>query len=69
MVSLLLGAIKEFDPTTEKTFDQLLFANNIGSYLAGSSEAVFAAEEKKNVAVMISVIGKKTSYFSICAVR
>ena len=47
MASLLLGATEEFDPTTEKTLDQFLFANKIGSYLAVSSEAVFAAAEKK----------------------
>ena len=35
-------------------------ANIIGSYPTSASEAVIAAAEKKKVAAMISVIGKKT---------
>ena len=67
MASPLLGAIREFQPST-KTFtiyserlDQFFVANNIGSYRSTASEAVIAAAEKKKVSVMISVIGKKTS--------
>ena len=66
MASPLLGAIGEFEPTTEtftvysERLDQFFVANNIGSYPTGASEAVIAAAEKKKVAVMISVIGKKT---------
>ena len=66
MASPLLSAIGEFEPVTE-TFtvysdrlDQFFVANNIGSYPTGASEAIIAAAEKKIVAVMISVIGKKT---------
>ena len=62
----LLGAIGKLDPST-KTFtvhserlDQFFVANNNGSYPESTSEAVIAAEEKKKVAVMVSVIGKKT---------
>ena len=66
MASPLLGAIGEFEPSTEtftvysERLDQFFVANNIGSYPSSASEAVFAAAEKKKVAVMISVIGKKT---------
>ena len=37
-----------------------VFENSLGSYPASSSEAVIAAAEKKKVAIMISVVGKKT---------
>ena len=66
MASPLLGAIGEFEPSTEtftvysERLDQFFIANNIGSYPSSASEAVIAAAEKKKVAVMISVIGKKT---------
>ena len=66
MSSPLLGAIGKFDPSTEtftvfsESLDQFFVANNIGSYPASASEEVIAAAEKKKVAVMISVIGKKT---------
>jgi len=66
MASPLLGAIGEFDPTTEiktvysERLNQFSVANNIGSYPTGASEAVIAAAEKKKVAVILSVIGKKT---------
>ena len=35
-------------------------SDNIGSHPASASEEVIAAAEKKKVAVMISLIGKKT---------
>ena len=66
MASPQLGANGEFDPSTEtftvysERLDQFFVANNIGSYPASASEEVIAAAEKKKVAVMISVIGKKT---------
>ena len=41
-------------------FDQFFVANNIRSHLASASEEIIAAAEKKKVAVMISLIGKKT---------
>ena len=54
------------DPSTEtftvysERLDQFFVPNNIGSYPASASEEVIAAAEKKKVAVMISVIDKKT---------
>lgn len=66
MASPLLGAIGEFEPSIEtftvysERLDQFFVANNIGSYPSSASEAVIPAAEKKKVAVMISVIGKKT---------
>ena len=66
MSSPLSGAIGKFDPSTEtftvfsERLDQFFVANNIGSYPASTSEEVIAAAEKKKVAEMIFVIGKKT---------
>ena len=65
MASPLLGAIGEFDPAETFTFyserlDQFVVPNNTRSVPADASAAVVAAAEKKKVAVMISVIGKKT---------
>ena len=66
LASPLLGAIGEFHPSTEtcavysEKLDQFFVANNIGSHPASASEEVIAAAEKKKVAVMISLIGKKT---------
>ena len=51
----LLGAIGEFEPTT-KTFT--VYSQRLDQFFAAT--AVIAAAEKKKVAVMISVIGKKT---------
>ena len=45
--------------------DQFFVENHIGSYPASASEAGIAAAEKKKVAIMISVIGKKT-YSGLC---
>ena len=66
MASPLVGSIGEFDTST-KTFtayherlEQYFVANSIGLYPSDVSEAVKAAANKKKVAVMISVIGKKT---------
>ena len=62
----LFGTIGEFQPLTKTStvyserLDQFFVANNIGSHPTSASEAVIAAAEKKKVAVMISVIGKKT---------
>ena len=62
----LLGVIGEFEPSPDtftvysERLDQFFVANNIGSYPTGASEAVIAAAAKKKVAVMISVIDKKT---------
>ena len=64
--SSLLGVIGAFEPSTEiftvysEKLDQFFVANNIGSYPTGASEAVIDAAAKKKVAVMISVIGKKS---------
>ena len=66
IASPLFGAFGGFEPSTEtftvysERLHQFFVANNIGSYPTGASEAVIAAAEKKKVAVMISVIGKKT---------
>ena len=66
MASPLLGAIGEFYPSTEtcavysERLGQFFVVNNIGSHPASASEEVIAAAEKKKVAVMISLIGKKT---------
>ena len=71
MASPLLGAIGEFEPTTEtftvcsERLDQFFVANNIGSNQTSALEAVIAAAEKKKVAVIISVISKKT-YSVLC---
>ena len=71
IASPLLGAIGEFDPSTEtftvysERLDQFFVANNIGSYPTSASEEVIAAAEKKKVTVMISVISKKT-YSVLC---
>ena len=71
MASPLLGAIGEFEPSTEtftvysERLDQFFVANNIGSYPTSASEAVIAAAEKQKVAIMISLIGKKT-YSVLC---
>jgi len=61
-----LGVIGEFHPMTKtfkvysETLDRFFVANNIESYPMSVSEAVIATAEKKKVAVMISVISKKT---------
>jgi len=66
MALSLLGVIGEFELSSEtftvcsERLDQFFVANNIGSYPTDASEAVIAATAKKKVAVMISVIGKKT---------
>ena len=66
MASLLVGAIGEFDTCTDtfkayhKRLEQYVVANSIGHYPSDASAAVIAAANKKKVAVMISVIGKKT---------
>ena len=66
MSSLLVGSIGEFDTFTEtftayhERLEQYFVANNIGHYPSDASAAVIAAANKKKVAVMISVIGKKT---------
>ena len=65
MASPLVGSIGEFDTATEtftayhERLEQYFVANSIGLYPSDASEAVKAAANKK-VAVMISVIGKKT---------
>ena len=66
MASPLLGAIGEFHPSTKtcavysERLDQFFVANKIGNHPASALEEVIAAAEKKKVAVMISLIGKKT---------
>ena len=66
MSSLLVGSIGEFDSSTEtftayhERLEQYFVANSIGHLPSDASEAVIAAANKKKVAVMISVIGKKT---------
>ena len=66
MASLLVGAIGEFNTSTEtftayyKRLEQYFVANSIGHYPSDTFAAVIAAANKKKVAVMTSVIGKKT---------
>ena len=67
----LFGTIGEFQPLTKTStvyserLDQFFVANNIGSHPTSASEAVIAAAEKQKVAIMISLIGKKT-YSVLC---
>ena len=61
-----MGAIGEFHLLTETfTVYSERLDQYIGSYPASASEAVITAAEEKKVAVMISVIGKKT-YSILC---
>ena len=66
MASPLLGSVGEFDPASEaftvylERLDQFFVANNIGQCPAEATAAVVREASKKKVAVMISVIGKKT---------
>ena len=66
MASPLVGSTGEFDTSTEtftayhERLEQYFVANSIGLYPSDASEAVKAAANKNKVAVMISVIGKKT---------
>lgn len=62
----LVGSIGEFDISMgtfmayHEQLEQYFAANSIGHYSSEASEAVKAAANKKKVAVMISVISKKT---------
>ena len=66
MASPLVGSIGEFDTSTEtftvyhERLEQYFVANSIGHYPSDASTADKTAANKKKVAVMISVIGKKT---------
>ena len=66
MASLLLGSVGEFDPSSEsfkaylERLDQFVVANDIGKCADDASAAVVRAANQKKVAMMISVIGKKT---------
>jgi len=66
MASMLVGSIGEFDTSMEtftayhERLEQYFIVNSIGLYPFEASEAVKATANKKKVAVMISVIGKKT---------
>ena len=62
----LLGSVGEFDPASEtftayfERLEQFFVANDIGQCPADATAAVVQEASKKKVAVMISVIGKKT---------
>ena len=62
----LLGSVGEFDPASEtftvyfERLEQFFVANDIGQCPADATAAVVQDTSKKKVAVMISVIGKKT---------
>ncbi|CAH3166871.1 unnamed protein product [Porites evermanni] len=66
MASPLLGSVGEFDPCSEsftanlERFDQFFVANDIGKCADDATAAAVRAANQKKVAVMISVIGKKT---------
>ena len=66
MASPLLGSVGEFDPASEtftayfERLEQFFVANGIGQCPADATAAVVQEASKKKVAVMISVIGKKT---------
>ena len=66
MASPLLGSIGEFDSFSEtftayfERLDQFFVANDIGKCADDATAAVIRAANQKKVAVMISVIGKKT---------
>ena len=66
MASLLLGSVGEFDPSSEffkaylKRLDQFFVANDIGKCADDASAAVVRTANQKKLAMMISVIGKKT---------
>ena len=66
MASLLLGSVGEFDPSSEsfkaylERLDHFFVANDIGKCADDASAAVVRAANQKKLAMMISVIGKKT---------
>ena len=66
IASPLLGSVGEFDPSSEtftaylKRLDQFFVANDIGKCADDATATVVRAANQKKVAVMISVIGKKT---------
>ena len=61
-----LGSVGEFDPSSEsftpylERLDQFFVANDIGKCADNATAAVVRAATQKKVAVMISVVGKKT---------
>ena len=61
-----LGSFGEFDPSSEsftaylERHDQFFVANDIGKCADDATAAVVRAANQKKVAVMITVIGKKT---------
>ena len=61
-----LGSFGEFDPSSEsftaylERLDQFFVANDIGKCADDATAAVVRAANQKKVAVMITVIGKKT---------
>ena len=66
IASPLLGSVGEFDPSSEaftaylERLDQFFVANDIGKCADDTTATVVRAANQKKVAVMISVIGKKT---------
>ena len=58
----LFGVLGEFDPSTElfvaylERLEQFFIANSIGQCSADASQEVIGAEDKKKVAVFISVV-------------
>ena len=65
MAKAFLGSLGEYDATTElfasylERLEQFFVANDVGMVAADAEDAVKKAADKKKVAVMISVIGKK----------
>ena len=65
-MAALIGSLSAFDPSLEtftayfERLEQFYIANDIGQCAADATEAVKKAADKKEVAVIISVIGSKT---------
>ena len=69
MAKAFLGLLGEFDSTSElfvsywERLEQFFVANDVGMVAEDATEAVKVADQKK-VAVIISVIGKKTLQYA-----
>ena len=66
MAAALIGTIGFYEPSLEtftaylERLEQFFIANDIGQCAADATEAVKKAADKKQVAVIISVMGSKT---------
>ena len=66
MALSLLGSLGEFDSTTElftsylERLESFFVANDIGQYATDASDAIKNAADKKRVAVLISIMGRKS---------